>query len=612
MEEFDLLVLAMGLYRRFRDMAPFVYLESPSSLNPQVLRPLPNALRADGLRGPYYGSTPPTHLSVAGPPETISREYLLEQARIREAELRGLRALLNAGVPINRLPNELLVEIFSYVQRDDKHGIGWLHMLRVCRYWFCIIATTPWLWRRLVVGACTNILRTGLARSKETVVSVETSKTLFMDRLLPQVLMLIESHTHRIGSLELDCVQPTTAVLLGDFLQTHEMPQMRCLRLWARTSEEGSAPALSLSLERLPKLRSLHTDGVKLLSSTSVFPQLRILDLTDQAPDAGTSLAPLINMVRNLVNIEELQLSVMGTQLPTNPAPIPVVHDKVELGKLRVLSMSMEAPLLSQLLNNIVVPAAARVRLNARCPRFAIQPPTATELLSSGKDCLPVLPEIVSAKIHMGNDGTCISGDTSFVANAYLFDYPFTLTVDGFHAEWDDEDTTVDLRDPLSVIEDAQKLEALHIKCDTTYIGLVDWRGTLFRYPKLRRLEILVDNEDLMDLPETEWLVQQLDPWMPDRPDDYGLHPTRLGELPIPELECLHLCGTWSNTDTLVTVTKTFLENRRRMLGAQHALRELWLEVMTTYEGDEIAQYTKAFEEAVSGLVGTIHYVVIA
>ena len=44
----------------------------------------------------------------------------------------------------------------------------------------------------------------------------------------------------------------------------------------------------------------------------------------------------------------------------------------------------------------------------------------------------------------------------------------------------------------------------------------------------------------------------------------------------------------------------------------QHVLRELWLEVVTTYEGDEIPQSIKAFEEAVSGLVGTIHYVVIA
>ncbi|KAI0367107.1 hypothetical protein BV20DRAFT_908563, partial [Pilatotrama ljubarskyi] len=131
----------------------------------------------------------------------------------------------NAGAPVNKLPNELLGEVFAHLQGDaddpNHFFFGWSTALLVCRRWRAVGVSTPSLWRVIRAREMPDYLhmRTSLARSGQTKLTVLFQKLpafgcarrMFIERLAP--------HLHRIRTLLV------SATYLPYFL-AREMPSL--------------------------------------------------------------------------------------------------------------------------------------------------------------------------------------------------------------------------------------------------------------------------------------------------------------------------------------------------------------------------------------------------
>ncbi|KAI9068891.1 hypothetical protein FKP32DRAFT_1617984 [Trametes sanguinea] len=571
-----------------------------------MAEPRPDALRAEGLRGPYYSTTPAPHFSEADSSASLSRKNLLDLERQRYAEVIALRSLLNSGTTINQLPNELLVKIFMHVRCEDLLIFSWLNLLLVCRHWFYLVATTASFWRCLLVTYSTKLLRTGLARSKGTLVDVSLPIAPVSEDLFSEILTLIEPHIHRLRSLDLVCAIPEATLRLCNFIDSHSIPRLRVLKLW-HASADGEILQLPLSAQRLPDLQTVSTHGFNILSSPSLFPQLRVVEVSSSF---GTTLevAALIKMVRNLDNIETLHLSGLISRVSAEDAVIdvaPPTDHKVTLHKLRYLTMFLKASITRQLLGNIIVPSTSRVLLNALNALDQIDPPSIMELLPLDKTvCLPVLSQLVSATVTINgwSEEVAVRGRTAPLTHEQLISQDSAIlfcTAQTDTTAWGE--AAIHVMDPLRAIEDAVKLQALKIMCNPLSKLDAAWEACFLAHPMLRELTVTVYYDE-PNVDGAEHIIQRLDPG----PSDEQI--AGVGSVPIPDLMFLRLRGPWRITETLLATTKACLENRRRMLGKQQVLAELLVECCESLDTDAFTRDKEAFEKEMSPLVGLVVY----
>ena len=135
-------------------------------------------------RAPYFGLPPlqdgSAHLpakELANSIADMNRQIVLLQARVRSTS-----ALLNYQRPINRLPPEILLDLFRRLRDEDRsynqHRDGgrlysrppWHRILGVCRYWCSLASSAPLLWTSIPVGAKTDLgmLKAFLKRSSQS------------------------------------------------------------------------------------------------------------------------------------------------------------------------------------------------------------------------------------------------------------------------------------------------------------------------------------------------------------------------------------------------------------------------------------------------------------
>ncbi|KAJ3533450.1 hypothetical protein NMY22_g7327 [Coprinellus aureogranulatus] len=78
---------------------------------------------------------------------------LSDRILILERELIALKTCQNAIVPINRLPPEILSQIFHYVQdldeQDSFRTLFWVVITAVCKHWRAVALNCNTLWTRL-------------------------------------------------------------------------------------------------------------------------------------------------------------------------------------------------------------------------------------------------------------------------------------------------------------------------------------------------------------------------------------------------------------------------------------------------------------------------------
>ena len=279
---------------------------------------------------------------------------MLRQEREREEELRSIRALLNAGVLINRLPIELLAEIFMQLRDESWDNPRWFNVLRVCRHWFYVAATAPRLWRRLLVKDSTNLLRTGLARSKHVPVDVEIAPR-GMYTLFPDVLSIITPHAERLRLLKLGNIPASHMAQLITFLNTSSMTALQYFQaqLPVATSE-----GIILREANFPRLRKLLVSNLNVVAQQSLVSRFVTLDLgVHGAPSqqSAMSIDAFLNMISSLESIEELTLSSLFIK-GASSAYVPDPTKRVHLRHLRKIQLTLDAIIVRRVFDAIVIP----------------------------------------------------------------------------------------------------------------------------------------------------------------------------------------------------------------------------------------------------------------
>ncbi|KAL7281873.1 hypothetical protein ACG7TL_003338 [Trametes sanguinea] len=379
------------------------------------------------------------------------------------------------------------------------------------------------------------------------------------------------------------------------------MPRLQKLKLWLLTTARPMLPPLPL--QQFPDLQQVQVYGFNITPSPSFLQQLRVVDYTEAFMRNGSDVAALVHMVRNLVNVEELYLARPESIALANVAIVnvaPPVEGRVTLHNLRSLIIIMEAPIIRQLLSNIVVPPTSQVRLTVDYPRNHPDLPSILQMLPHDKMIsLPVLSQLASATVTIYYDlrGLEVTGSTSLLSDDGLSPPDFICSA--VSMDMSRVRTAVDVTDALRAMEDAVKLQVLTVRCRTISMLGAAWPACFHAHPMLCDLTISIQQAGL-DMNSAEHVMQQLDP------DDGDEQIISGDTVPSPNLMFLRLRGPWRYTENLLATTKACLENRRRRLGKQQALTELSMEVCGFLGMDAFMREKKAFEEELSHLVGSV------
>lgn len=570
--------------------------------------PLLDPLRTTELHPPYYGVQALEHMSTTIAFDANGRGALLARAREKELELQAMYALLNAGAPINRLPVELLVEIFSHIQGMDlSRAFYWTDILRVCRHWFVAGSTAAKLWKNLKVTGSTNLLRTGLARSRGAEVTIEMMN--LFTHPLPEAAPFVAPHLHRVRCLRLWKIPLDTIPALVQFMD-NDMPALRCF--FAHIDPQAAELIFDFSPARFPRLEELRVSRIHIFGDLSVFAQLRILSLTGcvrSTPMLKT--ATFLDALRRMENIEELVLSNIRVCDLGSASPFAGA-DSVVLSKLQKFGVThTEGPLIKQLLSTITLPASATISLSAPLQGETLSGNTANinAFLPKDRRCLPILTTIVEAHIVMFSDVHSVEGYTTSPApitnDGASLDFRLDVPDDGFG-----DDLNVGPEDVIEVLRDSP-LEYVTIEVSSAVVSQVNWRDFFAANPTLRVLDLVISEDTL--LVSFDVIFSALDPGDATAPAAHGAGADAGPSVDMvlcPKLRSLRLYGLSATPATLLDTVAASLENRRRMLGkpSEHALDDLVLGLVD--HPDELAfqEQHLAFSERLAPLVGVLDF----
>ncbi|KAH9949199.1 hypothetical protein B0H21DRAFT_158304 [Amylocystis lapponica] len=213
-----------------------------------------------------------------------------------------LQVLQTRTAPINQLPNELVVEILSYL-REDANDITWIRAANICRYWRSVALSTPRLWANIVVTISRGIsfLRACLNRAGDIDVTISIDIDVGIGI---EWLHLLSSHKTNIISMELPL--PYTFIRTSDTDTTaleFPMPKLEFLALAVGPVHQilrDPAPG------QFPCLRSLTLDNISFQWMPSMFSSvvsLRLVYYNDP-----TSSKSFVGAVEACPHLESLEL----------------------------------------------------------------------------------------------------------------------------------------------------------------------------------------------------------------------------------------------------------------------------------------------------------------
>ncbi|KAJ6557881.1 hypothetical protein B0H19DRAFT_1261467 [Mycena capillaripes] len=238
--------------------------------------------------------------------------------------------------PAQRLPTELLTEIFYWCDHANTHGppggffidqAPWL-LTHVCRHWRAVLLATPRLWRTITVNMAVKtkqakiegifmMTRLFLERSAQCPIAVLIAG----DNLPPNwpVLELLMSACERWEDLRL---YADGVIICG--LTTIRGRLHQLVRLDVFRADDETPPTVLDIFLHAPSLREVQLTHDSFLSLSLPWSQL-----TDFST-SYTDLAPMLYTLRNLVNLEVLTLdrlegSEIVYQLPI--AQLPHLHE---------------------------------------------------------------------------------------------------------------------------------------------------------------------------------------------------------------------------------------------------------------------------------------------
>ncbi|KAI0631379.1 hypothetical protein C8Q77DRAFT_131002 [Trametes polyzona] len=569
-------------------------------------------LRGRNLAPPLYGVEADQSIYTTPVTDDLQRVELLAKAREREQEVLAMYALLNATAPINRLPVELLVDIFSLVQ--ESNGVKqWLDTLRVCRHWFVVSSTAATLWRCLLVGRCTNLLRTGLARSCAATIGFTTYNS-HASAFLESV-SIISPHTHRIHSLSIGEIREQAVPALLTLVQS-EMPSLRSL--YAHMDYDQPEVILDLQPSCLPCLEELDVGGFNVFGNSSIMPQLRRINIIDCGRPRGDSqvrTAQLVDAMRSMKNVSELRMRKVHASDMDSFAGLAGAVGLVELEKMWEVKLMLDAPLMKHMLSGVILPPTATVHL--KLPFYSKA--DLCEVLPDDRRTLPILDQIVQVCIGASEPDDHVFQAYTEVHSKLTSNVTIPLKLSVQTVDFPGPDARRDTIEDFFQIFHDSPLQSIVLGIMPDVYLYEDWSGIFASFPALHHLDLVAYSEEDCAI-QADHFISVLDPEnydsaeMAELKEDGDTEVARaplLGAVPCPALRSLHLTGPQAAPDNaLLETAVACLENRRRALGVpsgEHVLQTLMLNLQHSDEEQyKVAKTT--FEARLASLVDVVDY----
>lgn len=284
-----------------------------------------------------------------------------------------------AIAPVNKLPNEIIVEILTLANPDppsdtalppvrtkEPSVIGpssWLPLMLVCHHWHAVIYSNPCFWR--AVNARRNLHHFWFAL-------LQTRKATFdiaihHHKVVRYVVPVLAGMTRRLRRLllpRLKCAYLRLALVLleGPFPALQEL---MVLRDFLSPEACRSTPWIELPKKRFPVLSTLRLSGVGISWNLSLVSRLRRLELSDCAHGGPkVSLNGFLDILEACQDLEELRLhNFLSTACSDrSPTALRTVH----LPKLKDFGFRDDVPLVPLLLNVLRFPPKARLHVGSQ------------------------------------------------------------------------------------------------------------------------------------------------------------------------------------------------------------------------------------------------------
>lgn len=455
-----------------------------------------------GMTAPYYGLSPfqlPEVTSSTREVVLAARDHLVSQRDALELQILSANALLNSTSPVNRLPTEILINIF----RDLKEGSTesgtqpWYNVAAVCRSWRAIASSTPLLWNDIHVGPDMNavLFQAFLERSHPIPIAVSFAST----TKLAVYLALIRAHLSRVRVLRFDSTPRSEADLVADLLD-ESMPALEELSVLLNPSlnededEEDEEDVVTYQEEevfawrpqeqKLPNLVDLSLRGVILAFSATLGASLKRLELCD-CIGLGASLAVLNEVLRRCSSLEELVIRrYRCNDERMGPGPRIALPKK-----LRTLILEDTHWYTAYVLDTFYVQRRVQVSITKLVeddPDDDLDGPISV-CIPEDKTCLPILAKVnrVHAQVRCG-DGSCVIvgalGAHQIVVNSVATRFRAIVP---------------DIAQDLVALFGAAPLAELVVDCVGTHIiTSPEWVRMLGHFPLLRRLAVIGGSND--------------------------------------------------------------------------------------------------------------------
>ncbi|KAI1793639.1 hypothetical protein LXA43DRAFT_198580 [Ganoderma leucocontextum] len=278
----------------------------------------------------------------------------MEEAAVVEEIAHSRWELRNRPLPINNLPNELLVRIFlefrdvtegplwalrSRVGNTESFHMGWQGLMLVCRHWRDVLVSTPAFWRKVHVrmDGPTDWTERCLALSASASIDVYADPDLRREFSLD----ILYPHVHRFRSFRFDTVECPRLLATLPPLFGNGMPLLEDLYFIAhRLSTTKEDIDIQLTSQRFPRLRALSLSGMVSPQDVSLHAQLRTLSLSGCSHNL--SFDRFLDVLAASAQLEELSLIAALHLFPDDWVRVAAVPLRAPISFPRLRELRLE------------------------------------------------------------------------------------------------------------------------------------------------------------------------------------------------------------------------------------------------------------------------------
>ncbi|KAI1793654.1 hypothetical protein LXA43DRAFT_1059672 [Ganoderma leucocontextum] len=262
-----------------------------------------------------------------------------------------LKRLWNSSLPIQKLPNELLVQIFAHLQevvrRPGKHAFWppnvqrvrfrlarWQGLMLVCRHWRDILMSSTMFWRMVSLDQHINWTKLCLDRSAAAPLDVYARHH---DRCPLDVLY---PHIHRFQAFSYEVASGSQSRTAFPPLFGRDMPLLESLNISVLERTPYDNMDAGLTSKRFPRLHTMMLSRTMAPQDASLYAQLRMLSLS-RCPHI-LPFDDFLDALAASVQLEELALTATVHRLSgewAHRGPVPR-RPPISLPRLRIIALS--------------------------------------------------------------------------------------------------------------------------------------------------------------------------------------------------------------------------------------------------------------------------------